>query len=539
VILAFDTTTGPAGERRPASRLSTAGTKYLSKPQDYSTPPDALMDSESSNRPVVSSDAAEGFIGVTYGDIGTTTFKCSAIGPVDRNDFVQVRHWQCGIVLGRVEQIERKTDLSLEKAQLMSDGEPVEVDERVSAMISVIGYRDDRGLLQVPRTPFKAGESVFKAEDSLIRQVIGLLDSEKRGAYLGLLNGHEIPIYLDINAIVQKHVSVLAKTGGGKSYVVGVLMEEFMKHGVTVVIIDPHGEYSSLREKSRGEIDRKFDVHPRGYADQVLEFSPDVKVNPGAHPLRFTLGNLEARDIMGLTNLSNQRTHLLQLRKVLDSLRMANRPYTMSEIIALLDAEDDPTVGALVDQLEYLREVDIFAKEGTKIDELVVKGKCTIINLKGSPPDIQELIVNRIATALFELRKVGKVPPMLMVLEESHNFCPQVGVAQSSKILRTIASEGRKFGLGLLIVTQRAAKVDKNVLSQCNTQIILKVTNPNDLKAITSSVEGLTTAMEEEVQRLPIGVAIVTGGGINMPLMVEIRSRETRHGGESVKVLPD
>jgi DNA helicase HerA-like ATPase len=128
---------------------------------------------------------------------------------------------------------------------------------------------------------------------------------------------------------------------------------------------------------------------------------------------------------------------------------------------------------------------------------------------------------------------------MLLVLEESHNFCPQVGVAASSKILRTIASEGRKFGLGLLIVTQRAAKVDKNVLSQCNTQIILKITNPNDLKAISSSVEGLTSAMEEEVQRLPIGVAIVTGGGIQMPLMVEIRPRETRHGGESVKVLPD
>ena len=53
-------------------------------------------------------------------------------------------------------------------------------------------------------------------------------------------------------------------------------------------------------------------------------------------------------------------------------------------------------------------------------------------------------------------------------------------------MFRTIASEGRKFGLGILIVTQRAAKVDKNVLSQCNTQIILKVTNPNDLKLITA-----------------------------------------------------
>jgi DNA helicase HerA-like ATPase len=173
------------------------------------------------------------------------------------------------------------------------------------------------------------------------------------------------------------------------------------------------------------------------------------------------------------------------------------------------------------------------------MDELIAKGKTTIINLKGTPPDIQELIVNRIATALFELRKINEIPPMLMVVEEAHNYCPQQGVSECSKILRTIASEGRKFGLGMIIITQRAAKVDKNVLSQCNTQIILKVTNPNDIKAIVASVEGLSSGMADEIQRLPIGVAIVSGGGIQNALFVQIRPRESRHGGESVKVIED
>jgi len=180
----------------------------------------------------------------------------------------------------------------------------------------------------------------------------------------------------------------------------------------------------------------------------------------------------------------------------------------------------------------------VFADQGTKIDELIQKGRTTILNLRGTPPDIQELIVNRIGNALFELRKVGKIPPMMLVVEEAHNFCPQQGQVSCSKIFRTIASEGRKFGLGLMIITQRAAKVDKNVLSQCNTQIILKVTNPNDLKAIAASIEGLTEGMEEEIQRLPIGTAIITGGGVSMPLMVEIRPRESKHGGESVEVIP-
>ncbi len=481
-----------------------------------------------------------GFVGVIYGDVGSTSFRCSVVAPVERNDFVQVHHETCGLVLGRVEDIERKTDLSLERAQALSDGEPMEIEEKVTAVVAVIGYRDDRDLLQVPRTPFRAGEPVHRAEEPLIRTVIGLRDDRHHGAYIGLLAGHDIRVYLDINAMVQKHVSVLAKTGGGKSYMAGDLIEEFLKHRVTCLVLDPHGEYVSLGE--RGKVPpgaERFGVEPSGYHDQVQVFSPDPKVNPHARPLKFTLSNLDARDILSLTSQGKIRQHLTALRKALDFLRQRSRDFTVVDIIRVLEREDEPANASLIADLEYLSEVEIFAREGTRIDDIVVKGKTTVIDLKGTPPDIQELIVNRLCTALFELRKLDKIPALMLVVEEAHNFCPQVGQVASSKIFRTIASEGRKFGLGLLIVTQRAAKVDKNVLSQCNTQIILKVTNPNDLKAIAASIEGLTPGMAEEIQRLPVGVAIVTGAGVEMPLIVEVRPRETRHGGESVKVIDD
>src|SRR6266545_4481919 len=424
------------------------------------------MESAAHSRPA--SHHGDGFVGVIYGDVGTTSFRCSVVDPIERNEFVQVEHETCGVVLGRVDQIERKTDLSL----------------------------------------YRAGEPVRKAETATIQEVIGLNEDRKHGAYVGLLAGHDVPVFLDINAMVQKHVSILAKTGGGKSYIAGVLIEELMKHHVTCVIVDPHGEYAALREKGKHpEGSARFRVEPRAYADVIQVFSPDTKINPGSRPLKFTLSNLDARDILSLTGSAKVRTHLTALRKALDLLRQATKDYTIRDIIRVLEREDDPQNASLIDELEYLSEVEIFAKEGTRIDELVIKGKTTI-NLKGVPPDIQELVVNRLATAMFELRKVGRIPPMMLVVEEAHNFCPQVGQVASSKVFRTLASEGRKFGLGLVVITQRAAKVDKNVLSQCNTQIILKVTNPNDLKAIIASVEGLTTAMAEEISRLPIGVAI-------------------------------
>ncbi len=479
-------------------------------------------------------------VGIIYGNVGTGEFNISVTSPSLENlEYVQVEHDSDGWVLGQVTEIERKTDLSLERARRVSEGQEVEIEEKVTAIVTIVGYRDNRGLLQVPRTPFKAGHEVYKAEDDIIRQVIGLKNNTETGAYIGMLFGHNIRIEVDINSMVQKHVCILAKTGGGKSFLCGDLIEELMKHDVTVVVVDPHGEYGSMKEKGplpKGG--RDFAVVPRGFKDYIQEFATDTELNKEAKPLRFTLANIEARELLGLTTIKNGKVYLNALRKAIEAVKSVKKEFSLKDIIHVLESDEEGENSALINELAYLEEVKIFAPSGTKIDELVIKGKMTIINLKGTPPDIAELIVNRIGTALFELRKQGKIPPLMLVLEEAHNWCPQQGLAACSKIMRTIAAEGRKFGLGLTIISQRAAKVDKSVLSQCNTQMILKVTNPNDLKAIAASVEGLNAGMEDEIQRLPIGVALIVGGNIQMPLFVEVRPRESRHGGESVEIIP-
>jgi hypothetical protein len=478
-------------------------------------------------------------IGMIYGNVGTCDFNILITGPIDKLEYVQTEHEVHGWILGQVIEIERHTNLSLERAPEVSKGMPIDIEEKEIGQVVLIGYRDERNLLQSPRTPLKAGLRVFKASADLIKNTIGLKEHTETGAYIGLLSGHDIRIELDINKMVQKHVSILAMTGAGKSFCSGVLIEELMKHDVTTVIIDPHGEYHTLGE--RGKVDktsRNFDVHPKGYSDRIMEFAANTQINKDAKPLRFTLSSLDARDILSLTNIKNVRSYLTMLRRAVDMLREAKGDYSLKDIIDTLIAAEDPQTNSLVSELEYLQDTEIFADKGTKIDDLVRKGRTTIINLKGAPPDIQELIVNRLCNNLFELRKSDKLPPMMLVLEECHIFCPQQGKASSTRILRTIASEGRKFGLGMTLISQRPAKVDKNVLSQCNTQIILKVANPNDLKAISASIEGLTDGMEAEIQRLPIGTALVTGGGASMPLFVDIRPRETKHGGESIEVVP-
>jgi len=220
-----------------------------------------------------------------------------------------------------------------------------------------------------------------------------------------------------------------------------------------------------------------------------------------------------------------------------EEVTAANPDYAVRDLVRAAERLEGPVGDALHERLEYLDQTKILGPKGTTLSDLVQKGLATIVNLRGVAPDVQELVVARIASTLFDNRKKGNIPPLFLVIEEAHNFAPQQGMATCSRILKNIASEGRKFGLGLCVVTQRAARIDKSVLSQCNTQLILQVTNPLDLKAIAQSIEGLTAGMTDMIQSLPVGVALVTGGGYHTPLFCEIRPRATKHGGESVKIV--
>jgi len=237
---------------------------------------------------------------------------------------------------------------------------------------------------------------------------------------------------------------------------------------------------------------------------------------------------------MGLTNV---KSYLGPLKQLLEAAAAQNPEYSVHDLVRAAELTEGAAAETLRERLEYVEQTKLLGPVGTSLNDLVQRGQATLVNLRGVAPDVQELVVARIASTLFENRKKEKVPPLFLVIEEAHNFAPQQGTATCSRILKNIASEGRKFGLGLCAVTQRAARIDKSVLSQCNTQLILQVTNPLDLKAIAQSIEGLTDGMTQMIQSLPVGVALITGGGYHTPLFCEVRPRASRHGGESVQVV--
>ena len=477
-------------------------------------------------------------VGRIFGDVGLGQFHLTLSRPVERGDYLAVEDELHGRVLCQLDDLKRKSDLDVDRAGAMSRGAETPIHENLLGIARIIGYRDGQGLVKLPTIPFRPGAPVFRAEDPLIADVLGLKHHPHTGAYVGLLRSHELKIELDINQLVQRHVSVLAKTGGGKSYLLGVLIEELLRHKVTCVIIDPHGEYGTLRVAAeKNGVHARFGVESQGFRSQILEFSPDVSLNPAAQPLTFSLRHLDPRELLTFMGLTNVRTFLGPLKQLVEAVAAKSPDYTVHDLVQAAETGEGATLDTLHERLEYVEQTKLLGPKGTSLTELVRHGSATLINLRGVAPDVQELVVARLASTLFENRKKGKIVPLFLVVEEAHNFAPQQGSAACSRVLKNIASEGRKFGLGLCVVTQRAARIDKSVLSQCNTQLILQVTNPLDLKAIAQSIEGLTDGMTEMIQSLPVGVALVTGGGYHTPLFCEVRPRATRHGGESVPVI--
>ncbi|MGP8322319.1 MAG: helicase HerA domain-containing protein [Methanosarcinaceae archaeon] len=482
-----------------------------------------------------------GSVGVIFGETGTLDFKMliSDSTAIHRGDYVKAWHETDGWVLAQLLSITRSSD-SYSFKEAKNGRRTDKSGDKIVAYVTVIGTRDGAGLLRTPLTPFSPGDPIYKADGNLIRSVLGLSGKDM---YLGLLDGTNITVQLSVNSLVQKHCSILAKTGSGKSYTAGVLLEEMLDRNIPLLIIDPHSEYASLKKAASPDSGdfKKYGVSPKGYGPQVTIYTPANKViNPDADEVfRLNGTNLTVRELIAIFPDNYTSTYMGILYEAVQKLKAEMETYTLDDIIFEVGNDKSKAKWNVINLLEEIRETGILSTNFTPIDELIQKGRAAVIDFKGVAPDIQSMIVARLCTIMFEARKLNRIPPGMLVIEEAHNFAPERGFSKtaSSEILRTIASEGRKFGLGMMVISQRPARIDKNVLSQCGTQIIMKVTNPNDLKSISKGLEGVNSYVEEELKRLPPGVAMLVSNDIERPVLIDIRVRKAKHGGESVNVL--
>lgn len=409
-----------------------------------------------------------------------------------------------------------------------------------------------------PRIPPNPGDPVFLASSETLANVLSPRRAGDTGsAHIGSLltrNAGEVPVVLSIKDVVSTHLAILASTGAGKSYTAGVLVEELMRpyNRASVLIVDPHGEYDTLTTISGDATFQDAD----GYRPEVKIFTHDR--------IKVRVSTLTEADIKYLLpeGTSDKMLHYLSqaYRKLTAGERGERGLWGYQDLRDAVTSEkygeDDGrgsggnvgSIDALLWRLDnrFDRPDSIFSdSEHIPLNELFKPGRCTVLQLSDIEQNEQQVVVAtllrrvnkaRMATVREEAQQGtdSYLPyPVFTLLEEAHRFAPAGLTVVSTNILKQILSEGRKFGVGIGLITQRPGKLDQDVLSQCMTQIIMRIVNPIDQDTVAKSVEGAGRQLLDELPALTKGQAVISGVGVNTPVMCRVRSRITRHGGET------
>ena len=163
----------------------------------------------------------------------------------------------------------------------------------------------------------------------------------------------------------------------------------------------------------------------------------------------------------------------------------------------------------------------------------------TVFDLAGVPPEVMDLVVGLLSRVIFEvmfwgrdLADLGKQRPVLMVFEEAHRYLPSgegyfiQGYAR--RAVQRILKEGRKYGLGAALVSQRPAELDETILSQCGTFIALRLGNSNDQSRVKSAVPDELTGLVDLLPALRTGEAVISGEATQIPSRVRVQLIEPR-----------
>lgn len=414
----------------------------------------------------------------------------------------------------------------------------IEID-RVTARI--VGYFDeDMKTFTNPRSLPDPGSRVSLADNEFLEAVLPNADwdSDSGLAHVGwLLNRPtgDANVFLPIDEFAATHLAVLAETGSGKSYTASVIIEEMMRpeSRAAMLIFDPHGEYDTLPDMRKDEHASVF---------QEGDYTPEVNiVQPDE--INIAIPDLNFDDLLALLDGPSERmTYVLQ--EAWRTLQRESNDISVDDIVREcyeFDGEESDTASALEWRLRRALSRDLFVRAAREdLTELVAPGQVTVLKLNRLSKEDQQMLAAALLRKLYQAREQAKRGnddrldfPLFTLLEEGHRFAPD-GNARSLGILREILSEGRKFGFGVGIISQRPSKLDSDVLSQCGTQVIMKIKNPNDQKAIQQSVESAGEDILDELPGLTPGQAVIAGDAMNTPVLARIRKRHTEHGAESL-----
>jgi len=396
---------------------------------------------------------------------------------------------------------------------------------KVFGNASVLGYMDE-GEVRYPRSAAIPGQEVYVAPDDLLERFF--TKEIEYGIDIGtLITRDEVRVKIDPNGF-RRHVAIIAQTGAGKSYLVGLVLEKLLPMGATVIVFDPNSDYVMMRRNGKGD--------PTEFAECIDVYRP-----PGVRGRRYTndeiggaieytinFSSLSSDEISEVAGIPEQwRVIREAIDRAVRGLEGIYGPQQLiDELTNLATNADRRIAGGAERALTYVRRLlsyGIWGHRDIPLDDLVGPNKMSIVDLAGLQRKVSEYIVEKTLSEVWNRAVTGELDyPIFIVLEEAHNFAPHSNGGNVGFTIDRIAAEGRKFKIFLLVVTQRPKKISENVLSQCNSQIIMRLTNPEDQNYVRRLVPDALAGLMDMLPSVRTGEALVVGDSVVMPTRVLI-----------------
>ena len=333
----------------------------------------------------------------------------------------------------------------------------------------------------------------------------------------------------------NRHTFWCGQSGSGKTYALGVVLEQVLLHTrLPLVVLDPNSDFVHL--------DTPQDDAPEGAAAQLA--SRDVRIlrpgSTGEDHLQVRFVDMDIRS----------RAAVLQLDPVLDAeeynaMLRVGAEFPMGDdrnLAERLEAHDDPMFRRLALRLRNLGvlEWDMWAWGGHDVTDTVNElPDATVIDLGGfgSAAQLQTTalaVLDRLWAQRHE--RTGR----LVVIDEAHNLAsPEADTplarALTERIVQ-IAAEGRKYGIWLLLSTQRPSKLHPNVISQCDNLALMKMSSTRDLDELGQIFGFTPSELLDRAPQFQQGQSLFAGGFAAEPQLVQMGARLTREGGSDVPI---
>lgn len=412
---------------------------------------------------------------------------------------------------------------------------------------------------------------VYQANEAAMQMIMNAV-SGKAAASKSLEIGHfasnkDVAAILDGNRFFQRHACIVGSTGSGKSYTVASVLEKANQLPyANMVVFDLHGEYNELSYADQIKIcDEPSGLHiPLWFFNYeeihslFVESSEGTSTNQRAAVINYILQKKKEYIKNSMSAVSEEIVTAdtpvpFSAKELIEYLEKQNiLEVDTGEVYKSKDKEGQAKTkrGQYYDKLTNLitrlrTKMDdkkygfVFnEKDTTQADYLNQfaarimgndKYRIKVIDLSEVPSDMLAIIIGIVTRIIYDIQfwmtpaKDEVRHPLVLVCDEAHIYMSndmskmKAVEKKSLEIFEKIAKEGRKYGIGLLIVSQRPAELNTTIMSQCNNIVSLKVTNDRDKSAVAAMLTDSLVGIVEMLPNLDVGECVVVGDAIMLP----------------------